>query len=513
MAKPSIGTVYLVGAGPGDTGLLTLRGAELLGRAAVVVHDALVHPSLLDLAPRDAEIVSVGKRAREHTSTQEEINQLLVEHAQAGKLVVRLKGGDPYVFGRGGEEAAALHAAKIPFEVVPGVSSFGAVASYAGIPLTHRECASAFTVVTGHEDPSRGTPAVDWSGIASLRGTKVVLMAMDRLEQFTRALRDGGLPAETPAALIHQGTTPEQKTVVGTLGDLADRARVAKLTAPVVAVIGEVVRLRSQLNWYESLPLFGRSIVVARCPDDPRARQLREALRELGGQVREVGTVRPLPPSDRQPFVEALAGLGEYDWAILADAPAAHAFFDGMLAAFDDIRAVGNLRLASASPPAAEVLRGLHLRTDAVTEELQGPALAKAIGDQETLENLRVLLVRGEHQNPEVCRHLEDLGAIVDDVAFYRTIPEIEDRSGAAAELQAQGADWIALWTADAVEGFQTRFDLKELVRKHRQLRLASANPATTRALGNLGLKPAVEVASGDVAELARAMAAAGVRS
>lgn len=509
MAKPNVGTVYLVGAGPGDLGLLTLRGAELLRRAAVVVHDALVNPALLDLPPADAEIISVGKRAREHTSTQEEINQLLVEHAQAGKSVVRLKGGDPYVFGRGGEEAAALATADIPFEVVPGVSSFGAVASYAGIPLTHRECASGFTVVTGHEDPARATPAVNWSLVAAQPGTKVVLMAMDRLEQFTRALRDAGLPADTPAALVRQGTTGEQQTVVGTLEDLSGQAKTAGLTAPVIAIFGEVVRLRSQLNWFERRPLFGKRVVISRQLQDPRIAEFRDALRDRGAVACEVGTVRPLPPSDRQPFVEALAGLGEYDWAVFADAPAAKAFFDGLLAAFEDIRAVGNLRLATADRAAAEVLRELHLRADATPTEFTGPALAEAISSQVDLENLRVLLVRGEHQNPEICRHLEGLGTIVDDVAFYRPFPETEDRSGAAASLVAQGADWLAFWSAEAVEGFQARFDLKELTRKHRQMRLASGHAASTRALANLGLKPHVETKNGDMEALAEAIARA----
>src|SRR5947199_43839 len=247
----SKGTVYLVGAGPGDAGLLTLRGAELLSRAEVVVYDALVNPELLRLAPKSAEIIYGGKRARQHTIPQHELNQLLIAKARAGKTVVRLKGGDPYVFGRGGEEAEQLADAGVAFEVVPGVSSFVAVPNYAGVPLTHRGFASKLTLITGHEDPAKESSSIDWAQVAKTPGTKVIMMGTDRIGQIAETLSQNGLDTNTPVAMVRWGTTGHQQSIEGTLGTIAQVAADAKISAPTVAVIGDVVKLRPKLNWFE----------------------------------------------------------------------------------------------------------------------------------------------------------------------------------------------------------------------------------------------------------------------
>src|SRR5437899_8001359 len=261
--KPK-GMVYLVGAGPGDEGLLTLRGAELLGRAQVVVYDALVNPELLRLAPKSAEIIYGGKRAKQSAISQSELNQLVIGKAREGKTVVRLKGGDPYVFGRGGEEAEQLADAGVAFEVVPGVSSFVAVPNYAGVPLTHRDFCSRLTLITGHEDPAKEPSSIDWAHVAKTPGTKVIMMGTDRIGQIAEMLVANGTPAETPVAMVRWGTTGRQQSIEGTLANIAEVAVREKIGPPTVAVVGEVVKLRSKLNWFERRPLFGQRVVVTR---------------------------------------------------------------------------------------------------------------------------------------------------------------------------------------------------------------------------------------------------------
>lgn len=491
MSHLKTGRVYLVGAGPGDEGLLTLRGVELLSRADVIIHDALLNPRVLRHARPAVEIIPVATASGERLRTQEEVIRLMIERARAGHTVVRLKGGDPYVFGRGGEEATEILAAGVSCEVVPGVSSFSAVPACAGIPLTHRLHASAFTVVTGHEDPAKPGTAIDWQQVARIHGTKVLMMAVDKLPAITAALIEGGLAASTPAAAVRWGTTASQTTVIGTLSDIADKVAEAGMESPAVVIIGDVVRLREQLNWFETRPLFGRRIVVTRARE--QAGGLAARLSELGAQVLEVPTIRVGPPSERQPMVESLAGLGEYDWIIFSSVHGVDAFFNGLLAAYEDIRAFGNLRIAAVGPATAARIRELHLRVDAVPTEFVGRNIAAAIREVESLENLRVLLARAEVASPDLCRELENQGAIVDDVAFYRTLPESEENQGDLEVIRESGADWITFTSASTVEQFHAREDLPTLVRKFPRLRLASIGPETSKALAKLGLKPAAE--------------------
>src|SRR5438046_2600777 len=282
----STGIVYLVGAGPGDPGLLTLRGAELLGRADVVVYDALVNPELLKLAPKSAEIIYGGKRARQHTIPQHELNQLLIDKAKQGKTVVRLKGGDPYVFGRGAEEAEQLADAGVEFEVVPGVSSFVAVPNYAGVPLTHRDFCSRLTLITGHEDPAKEASSIDWEQVAKTPGTKVIMMGTDRIGQIAQTLVGHGMDAATPVAMVRWGTTGRQQSIAGTLATIAKVAAKEQIGPPTVAVIGDVVNLRNKLNWFERRPLFGQRVVVTRT--QAQASQLSRQLTERGAEVLEI---------------------------------------------------------------------------------------------------------------------------------------------------------------------------------------------------------------------------------
>ena len=286
----STGKVYLVGAGPGDAGLLTLRGAELLRRAEVVVYDALVNRELLALAPESAEIIYGGTRSRAHAIPQGDLNRLLVEKAREGKTVVRLKGGDPYVFGRGGEEATELQEDNVPFEVVPGISSIVAAPNYAGIPLTHREHCSSFTVITGHEDPDKAETAIDWERIAREPGTKVVLMGVERIGKITAALKENGLAGDTPVAMVRWGTTGRQQTISGTLDTIADVVAETGFKAPAVTIIGGVSRLRDSLNWFEKRPLFGQRVVVTRTRK--QASKLTKAVKDYGAEVMEIPTIK-----------------------------------------------------------------------------------------------------------------------------------------------------------------------------------------------------------------------------
>jgi uroporphyrinogen III methyltransferase / synthase len=487
----SAGKVYLVGAGPGDAGLLTVRGAELLARADTVIYDALVNPELLRLAPESAERLYAGKRAAQHAIPQDELNRLLVAQARAGRTVVRLKGGDPYIFGRGGEEAMELAAAGIEFEVVPGVSSIVAAPNYAGIPLTHRDHCSSFTVLTGHEDPTKPEPTLDHAALARLPGTKVVLMGVERIGELARRWIAGGADAATPAAMIQWGTTGRQRSITATLGTLAETAAKAGITTPAVTIIGGVVSLREQLNWRERQPLFGQRIVVTRTRE--QASQWRRLLEDRGADVLEIPTIRVAPPTEFTPLVEAIGGLGEYDWLVFTSPNGVTAFFDYFFKAYPDIRSLGHLRFAAVGPATAARLQELHLAVDAMPAEYLAAKVADAIAAVETIENLRFLLLRAEQANPELPRKLEEFGGIVDDIACYRTVPETEDINGAAERLVTEGADWVTFTSSSTVENFHARFDLPKLLAAHPGLRTASIGPETTKALTALGLKPDAE--------------------
>jgi uroporphyrinogen III methyltransferase/synthase len=488
MRVKSKGTVYLVGAGPGDAGLLTLRGAELLRRADVVLHDALVNPDLLRLAPPSAEIIARGKNM---SMPQEEITALLIARAREGKCVVRLKGGDPYIFGRGGEEAEALAAAKIPFEVVPGVSSVIAAPNYAGIPLTHRGHCSSFTVFTGHEDPNDAETALRHDQIAKIPGTKVVLMGTEKLADWTKSLIAHGMSPDTPVAMVRWGTTGRQQTVTGTLATIAGLAAEKKLSPPVLTIIGDVVKLRGKLNWFEQRPLFGRRIVVTRRSE--QAGGFAQRLTELGADVLEVPTIKITQPKETDAIVDALLGLNAYDWLVFTSANGVTAFFDIFFRRFQDMRDIGGVRIAAVGPATAAKLRELNLQVDLTPDEFTAKKIAAAFAKYQSIENLKMCLLRAEVANPDLPKALEDLGAIVDDIAIYKTVAETEDPAGAGAALLESGADWITFTSGSTVEHFHARFDLPKLLKKFPQMKLASIGPETSKAIRALRLEPALE--------------------
>lgn len=485
--KP-VGKVYLVGAGPGDTGLLTLRGADLLHRADVVIYDLLVNPNLLRLARENAEIVSRGKRTE---FSQEQINGLMIAKAREGKTVVRLKGGDPYIFGRGGEEAEALAAAKIYFEVVPGVSSILAAPNYAGIPLTHRDFCSSFTVFTGHSDSAETATALRYEQIAKIPGTKVVLMGTENLEDWTKSLGAHGMSPETPVAIVQFGTWGKQKSVSGTLATIAKLAADKKISPPALTVIGDVVNLRKKLNWSENRPLSGKRIVVTRARG--QSAEFLQKLSQLGADVLEIPAIKTVQPTKREEIVDALLELNSYDWLIFTSVNGVKSFFDLFFKRFQDLRDLGGAKIAAVGPKTAAKLRELHLQVDVMPEEFIGKKIAETLTKEGSIENSKVCLLRAEDADSDLPRALEEFGAIVDDIGVYKTVAETEDIFGAAKNLLESGADWVTFTSGSTVEFFHQRFDLPKLMKQFPQMKIASIGPETSKALRALKMEPTVE--------------------
>ncbi|HEV2453188.1 MAG TPA: uroporphyrinogen-III C-methyltransferase [Verrucomicrobiae bacterium] len=496
--------VYLVGAGPGDAGLLTLRGAELLRQADVVIFDLLVNSALLRLARPDAELISRRKRSE---MPQEEINGLMIERARQGKMVVRLKGGDPYVFGRGAEEALALASAGIYFEVIPGVSSVVAAPNYAGIPLTHRDFCSSFTVFTGQEAGDAAATSLLYTEVAKIPGTKVALMGTEKLDEWTRAVMANGLAPETPAAIIQWGTRGKQKSAAGTLGTIASLAKKSNFSPPSLVILGDVVKLREKLNWFENRPLFGKRVVVTRGRD--QAGDLSQKLSNLGADVLEIPAIKRAQPENRQDIVDAMLSLNSYDWLVFTSANGVTAFFDLFFRHFHDLRDLGGARIAAVGPATAAKLREMHLQVDAMPDEFVGKKIAERIAKYGSIENCRICLLRAQDANPDLPQALDEFGAITDDIAVYKTVAETEDITGISDDFLRHGADWMTFTSGSTVRFIHVRFDLTKLAKQFPSMKLASIGPETTKMIRSLGLSPAIEAkehtADGLVSELLRA--------
>ena len=487
------GKVYLVGAGPGDAGLITVRGVECIQKADVILYDNLVNPSLLKYARPDAELVFAGKTSKRHTLTQDETNALLVAKAREGKIVTRLKGGDPFVFGRGGEEARELQKAGIEFEIVPGISSSIAAPAYAGIPVTHRGLASAFMVVTGHEDPAKEETAVNWEQVAKFSGTRVILMGVERIDKIAAELMAHGAAADTSVAMVRWGTTGQQQTIQGTLATIAKVATDADFKPPAVTVIGEVARLRDQLRWFERRPLFGKRIVVTRSRE--QAVELARQLTELGADVLEIPTISIKPPKKIGPLREAIEGLGLYDWLVFTSPNGVEAFFREFFTKYKDMRSLGAVKIAAIGAATAQKLAELHLEVDLQPAEFTGEALLAEFKKSVSCENLKFLLPRADLADEQLARGLEDLGAIVDDLDAYQTVPDTEDRSGHRARLLAEGADFITFTSSSTVTNFCDLVDVPALLKQFPRLQIVSIGPQTTAAAKVHGLEFAAEAA------------------
>jgi uroporphyrinogen III methyltransferase/synthase len=452
------GKVYLVGAGPGAPDLITLRAAAAMRRAEVVVHDSLVSPEVIALAPAEAELIFAGKRGgigREFE--QEEINRILVDRARAGKITVRLKGGDPFIFGRGGEEAAALAAANIPFEVVPGVTSAIAAPAFAGIPLTHREYASSVTFLTGHEDFA-GNPAAAsrWDEIvrAARGATLVILMATARMRANLERLISAGLPAETPAAAIQWGTTAAQRTALATIGTLAEEAVRQGIAAPAVIVVGECAQMRLELAWFEKLPLFGRRIVITRATSN--AAKLARRLRELGADAIEFPTIETVRPESYALIDDAINRLDSFDWVVFTSATGVDAFADRLRARGRDIRELGKAAIAAIGPATAARLWKYALKVAAIPPEYRAEALIGAIG-VERIAGARILIPRAAVAREMLPVQLRERGAAQVMVApVYRTVRPARANTPRIRELLASGSiDLVTFTSSSTVTNFR----------------------------------------------------------
>src|SRR5829696_5687511 len=449
--------IYLVGSGPGDPGLFAVKGVRCMEEADAVVYDRLAPEALLGYARPEAEKIYVGKKPGKPTMAQEEINALLVDLGRAGKTVVRLKGGDPYIFGRGGEEALALKKAGLPFEVVPGVTSGVAVPAYAGIPVTHRNVSTSVAFVTGHEDPTKGHSDVDWSKLAGGADTLVLYMGVGRLQEISAGLIAAGREPDTPVACVRWGTVPEQRTVAGTLEDIAERVAEAGLKPPAIIVIGDVVALREAgLDWYERRPLFGRRVVVTRAR--AQAGGLSSELERLGAEVYEFPTIEIRPPEEFGPLDAAIHDLDSFGLIVFTSVNGVDAFLERLRHHTLDLRAVPrDAEVAAIGPATAESIREAGLRVDVVPEEYRAEALIEALRT-DSLAGERVLIPRAKVAREILPEKLREAGAEVVVPPAYEAVPSEEGREPMKELLEKGEVDCVTFTASSTVENFVRSF-------------------------------------------------------
>jgi uroporphyrinogen III methyltransferase/synthase len=476
--------VYLVGAGPGDPGLITVKGRECIRASDVVIYDYLASPMLLKHAPPEAEMIYVGKKGGDHTLSQDEINALIVEKAKAGLTVCRLKGGDPFIFGRGGEEAEILVGTGIAFEVVPGVTSAIAAAAYAGIPLTHRRLAATLAFVTGHEDPHKEESSIDWEALARGIGTLVFFMGVKNLPDITRKLIANGKSPDTPVAVVRWGTTPDQKTITGNLDNIDARVKEAGLKAPAIIVVGEVVKLRKTLKWFENRPLLGKRIVVTRARE--QASDLVRQLSDLGAECLEYPTIKIIPAKDLKPMDEAIEHLGNYDWIVFTSVNGVQFFFDRLYELNLDVRALAHLRTAAIGPATADRLLKFGLKSDIIPENFRAESVVEAFRKEE-LNGKRVLLPRAAKARPVLPVELRKMGAEVDEVTAYLTENVTENADQLVKQLEDKTIDLITFTSSSTVQNFKSLLPSNRFNQLIDGVTMASIGPITTDTASELG--------------------------
>lgn len=489
MASPvGIGKVWLVGAGPGDPSLITVRGLEALARADVVLYDALSHPALLDVCGKNAELRNVGKRGGRQNPSQLWITEQLIELARAGKQVVRLKGGDPMLFARGAEEAEALSEAGVTFEIVPGLSSPIAAAAYAGIALTHRDLSSSVTFITGSDKAGVDWTPDAWRRIATATDTLCVLMGMRRLDEITAALLSGGRAPETPAAIVQWGARPEQRVLVSTLGKVAGDARREGLSNPAVIIVGDVVALREKIRWYDKKPSFGKRVLVPRAAEQARATAA--AIRERAADAVLFPVIEIVDPPDPGPLRQAVASLERYDWVLFTSANGVERFFAELQRRNADARALGGIRIGAIGPGTAAELESRGIRADLVAREFIGESLAKGVLDQGVR---RALLPRALVARDALPTMLREAGAEVDVVAAYQTRPVDAARAAALRALVEGGDVDVALFTSSSTVTAVVDLLGENAVAALARLTVASIGPITSTTLRERGVRIDVE--------------------
>jgi uroporphyrinogen III methyltransferase/synthase len=474
--------VYLVGAGPGDVKLITLKGLECLKKAGVIIYDHLVNPRLLSYASPSAELIYVGKQADKHTLNQEEINHLLVDKAREDKLVVRLKGGDPFIFGRGGEEAEFLAQNEIPFEVVPGISSAYAVPAYAGIPITHRAKSSTVAFVTGHEDPSKTSSDIDWGGLATGVSTLVFLMSTSNLGFVVEQLIEHGRSKDTPVAVIRQGTTAQQQTLIGTLDTIATKVQQMNLSPPTIIVVGEVVKLREKLSWFDNKPLFGKHILVTSPPGSP----LVDILEDLGAEAIESPAIEVVPLRDYGKLDKALKRLSHCDWLIFTSANGVRHFATRLNER--DIQTLKRVKICAIGIQTANELLNRGLKVDLIPSQYSTGGI---LGEFRNLDprGKYILLPRSQQASPKLAEELRGMGAKVEAIPVYQIVPPSQSRETLEELLHQKGTDMITFTSSSAVRNFATTLKMLGYQNNLEGISVACIGAVTAQAAAEAGFK------------------------
>jgi len=481
----SIGKVYLIGAGPGDPGLITVKGLECVKKADVIIYDYLANERILDARRTDAELIYVGKQGNRHTLPQDEINALIVRKAKEGKYVARLKGGDPFIFGRGGEEAEELADSGVPFEVVPGVTAATAVPTYAGIPLTHREHTASVAFVTGHEDPTKPESKVHWDKIATGIGTLVFFMGMKNLKNIVDNLVTHGRSAETPVALIQWGTRTDQRVVTGTLNNIILRAAEAKLGPPAIIVVGEVVRLREKLNWYETKPLFGKRIVVTRSRD--QASVFSEMLIDRGASPIEFPSIDVVPPISWAEVDKAIDTMATYQWVVFTSANAVRFFFDRLADREGDIRMLKGVSICAVGPKTAEALEEYGLKADLIPAEYKAEGVIAALGGVK-VKGLRFLIPRAKVAREVIPDKLRELGAEVTVATAYENVKPDTDVERVRKLFIDKKISAVTFTSSSTVHNFVEMLGRKEYINLIPGVVMACIGPVTAKTLEEYGI-------------------------
>ena len=475
-----MGKVWLVGAGPGDPGLLTLKGARALAQCDTLVYDYLASQAIVSLAPPDCEKIYVGKKAGQHTLSQDEITALIVRLGREGKKVVRLKGGDVFVFARGGEEAAALAEAGVPFEIVPGITSAIAAPAYAGIPVTHRDHNTAFTIATGHEDPTKGYSSLDFAKLANRKATTIFLMAMGNLAGIVAKLKEHGLEGDTPVGIVHEGTKPAQETLTATIDSVVAEVERSGITAPAIVVIGDVVRERERIRWFDAQPLFGKRVLITRPAH--QADELAARLWEMGAEPIVAPTIEIAPPPDVDAARQAAARVRDYAWIVFTSRNGVDAFFDRLGELGRDARAFGDVRIAAIGPKTAAALTAHGVRADLIPPEYVNEAVAEALLARTSVGD-RVLVYRAREARDVLPETLREHGREVDVVAAYetRTVgdPELAEK--------AAHADIVTFTSSSTVHGFVE--NVPDAARALSEKTVAAIGPITARTARDAGIR------------------------
>lgn len=484
------GTVYLIGAGPGDPGLLTIKAKECIETADVVVYDYLASPVFLNYAKKGAQIIYVGKKGGDHTLSQEKINQLLVDKAKQGLDVARLKGGDPFVFGRGGEEAQMLLSHGVSYEVVPGVTSAIAAPAYAGIPVTHRDHTSFVSFITGHEDPTKKDSSMQWDVYAKSNATLVFLMGVKNLENIVKNLVEHGKASDTPIALVRWGTTARQQTVTGTLETIVEKVKQAKLKSPSIIIIGHVVSLREELAWFDKRPLFGKRIVITRAR--AQASDLVSRLSKLGALCIEIPTIEIAPPEEITPLRQSIDNIKNYDWLVFTSVNGVKSFFDTLFEMGKDVRALGHLKFACIGPVTKERLKDHGIISDILPDTYRAESVIDAFSSVE-IKNKKILLPRAKVARTILPEELVKMGAFVDEVTAYETRLSTEGRDELISLLEDNEIDAVTFTSSSTVSNFMSLLESKDAKKLLKSVVTASIGPITSDTARSLGIQPTIE--------------------